>query len=158
VPPRRAAREYRPGDEVPSEHELAVAWKVARPTAARALESLRRQGFVSSVQGSSTYVRDPSAAPPRLEDYRNSGGSRNFHRAFVGRCEKAGVPVTTVHATRKACASLLVALDVHPRVAMQILRHSQIAVTMDVYSQVTSDSTLNALKRLGEQLEGGNAA
>ena len=83
---------------------------------------------------------------------------RNFHRAFVGRCEKAGVPVTTVHATRKACASLLVALDVHPRVAMQILRHSQIAMTMDVYSQVTSDSTLQALKRLGEQLEGGNAS
>jgi len=37
---------------------------------------------------------------------------------------------------------------------MQILRHSQIAVTMDIYSQVTSDSTLSALKRLGEELEG----
>jgi hypothetical protein len=36
----------------------------------------------------------------------------------------------------------------------QILRHSQIAVTMDVYSQVTSDSTLRALKALGERLEG----
>ena len=79
---------------------------------------------------------------------------RNFHRAFIARCRKAGVPVTTVHATRKACASLLVALDVHPRVAMQILRHSQIAVTMDVCSQVTSDATSRALKRLGEELEG----
>ena len=79
---------------------------------------------------------------------------RNFHRAFVARCRHAGVPVTTVHATRKACASLLVALDVHPRVAMQILRHSQIAVTMDIYSQVTSDYTSSALKRLGEELEG----
>jgi hypothetical protein len=63
------------------------------------------------------------------------------------------VPTTTVHAARKACASLLVALDVHPRVAMQILRHSQIAVTMDVCSQVTSESTLRALKALGERLE-----
>ena len=59
---------------------------------------------------------------------------------------------TTVHATRKACASLLVAVDVHPRVAMQILRHSQIAVTMDIYSQVTPAATAEALKRLGEQL------
>jgi len=41
---------------------------------------------------------------------------------------------------------------------MQILRHSQIAVTMDAYSQVTSDSILQALKRFGEQLEGGDAA
>jgi integrase len=78
---------------------------------------------------------------------------RNFYRAFQTRCRRAGVPTTTVHATRKACASLLVALDVHPRVAMQILRHSQIAVTMDVYSQVTSESTLRALKALGERLE-----
>ena len=34
--------------------------------------------------------------------------------------------------TRKTCGSLLAALDVHPRVAMQILRHSRIAVTMEI--------------------------
>jgi integrase len=79
---------------------------------------------------------------------------RNFHRAFKERATKAGVPVTSVHATRRACASLLVALDVHPRVAMQILRHSQIAVTMDVYSQVSSAATVEALKRLGQELTG----
>jgi hypothetical protein len=28
---------------------------------------------------------------------------------------------------------LLVELDVHPRVAMQILRHSRISITMDIY-------------------------
>jgi integrase len=82
---------------------------------------------------------------------------RYFHRAFVARCERAGVPVTPVHSTRKACASLLVALDVHPRVAMQILRHSQIAVTMDVYSRVTADSTMRALRQLGEQLDDRSA-
>ena len=80
---------------------------------------------------------------------------RNFYSALQTRCRRAGVPMTTVHATRKACASLLVALDVHPGGHQgQILRHSQIAVTMDIYSQVTSDSTLRALKALGERLEG----
>jgi integrase len=64
---------------------------------------------------------------------------------------KAGVPVR-VHATRRTCASLLVALDVHPRVAMTILRHSKIAVTMDIYTQVSSASTKEALKRLGNEL------
>ena len=34
-----------------------------------------------------------------------------------------------MHGTRKTCASLLTALDVHPRVAMRILRHSKIADT-----------------------------
>jgi len=80
---------------------------------------------------------------------------RNFHRAFVARCKRAKVPVTPVHAARKACATLLVALDVHPRVAMQILRHSQIAVTMDIYSKVTSESTRDAVRRLGSELDGG---
>ena len=45
-------------------------------------------------------------------------------------------------------------MDVHPRVVMQILRHSQIAVTMNVYSEVTSNETREALKRLGKELEG----
>jgi hypothetical protein len=52
-----------------------------------------------------------------------------------------------------ACASLLVAMVVRPQVVMQILRHSQIAVTMNVYSEVTSAETREALKRLGKSLE-----
>jgi integrase len=46
-----------------------------------------------------------------------------------------------VHGTRKTCASLLAALDVHPRVAMRILRHSKIAVTMEIYTEAPSDAT-----------------
>ena len=46
---------------------------------------------------------------------------RNFHRDFKARCAKAGVRPISVHSTRRTCASLLVALDVHPRVAMQVL-------------------------------------
>ncbi len=79
---------------------------------------------------------------------------RNFHRDFKKRSAKAGVPAIPVHTTRKTCASLLVALDVHPRVAMQVLRHSQIAVTMNVYSEASSDATRTALQRLGSKLEG----
>jgi hypothetical protein len=79
---------------------------------------------------------------------------RTFYRAFQTRCRRAGVPTTTVHATRKACASLLIAVDIHPRGGHADTAQSQITVTMDVNSQVTSDSTLRALKALGERLEG----
>lgn len=79
---------------------------------------------------------------------------RNFNRSFTTACERAGVRVIPVHATRKTFASLLVALDVHPRVAMQVLRHSQISVTMDVYAEVSSEATRRALKRLGKRLDG----
>jgi len=45
------------GDEVPSERALALEWGVARPTAARALQELRRLGLVESRQGSGSFVR-----------------------------------------------------------------------------------------------------
>ncbi len=76
---------------------------------------------------------------------------RNFNRSF-DRCIKAArVPRITVHGTRKTCASLLAALDVHPRVAMRILRHSKIAVTMEIYTEAPSDATRDALRKLSEQ-------
>ena len=82
---------------------------------------------------------------------------RNFHTAFKTRAAKAGVPIIPVHATRRTCASLLVALDVHPRVAMAVLRHSRIAMTMEVYSQVSSQAAREALRQLGGQLGDGSA-
>ncbi|SEG92173.1 Site-specific recombinase XerD [Thermomonospora echinospora] len=77
---------------------------------------------------------------------------RNFNRSFATACDRAGVRRVPVHVTRKTCASLLVALDIHPRVVMQILRHSQIAVTMDIYSEVSTAATRKALRKLGKQL------
>ena len=77
---------------------------------------------------------------------------RNFNRSFNSRCDKAGVRRIRVHDTRHTCASLLAALDVHPRVAMAILRHAQISITMEVYTEVPDEVTRAALKRLGDQL------
>ncbi|GAA1571746.1 site-specific integrase [Actinomadura kijaniata] len=77
---------------------------------------------------------------------------RNVNRAFASRCVAAGVKVIRVHDTRHTCGKLLAALDVHPRVAMQILRHSKISITMEVYTEVPSESTRAALKQLGEHL------
>ena len=58
-------------------------------------------------------------------------------------------PRSPVHGTRKTCGSLLAALDVHPRVAMQILRHSKIAITMEIYTEVPSAATREALQQAG---------
>lgn len=79
---------------------------------------------------------------------------RNFFRSYVHRIEKAGVSRISVHDARRTCASLLADLDVHPRVAMQILRHADFDITMEIYTQVSSKQTRDALKRLGERLEG----
>ncbi|WP_306357715.1 MULTISPECIES: GntR family transcriptional regulator [unclassified Nocardia] len=61
-----------PGDEVPSERELATDWKVARPTAAKALQVLRQQRLVESRRGSGTFVLEPHAAPRARERYERA--------------------------------------------------------------------------------------
>lgn len=74
---------------------------------------------------------------------------RSFHRLIAA----AGVPDRAVHDARRTCATLLVDLDVHPRVIMQILRHAQISVTMEIYSQAPSRQTREALRRLSDSLD-----
>ena len=39
-----------------------------------------------------------------------------------------------------------------PRVAMAILRHSRIAITMEIYTQVPDKATRDALRRLSDEL------
>ena len=68
----------------------------------------------------------------------------------------AGVRRITIHDTRRTCGSLLAALDVHPRVAMAILRHSRIALTMEIYTQVPDKTTRDALRRLSDWLGQGD--
>ncbi|MFE7664440.1 site-specific integrase [Streptomyces celluloflavus] len=63
---------------------------------------------------------------------------RSFHRLTA----KAGLPRIRVHDARHGAATLLAAGNVHPRVAMEILGHSKISVTMDIYTHVP-----DALKR-----------
>ncbi len=48
----------------------------------------------------------------------------------------AGLPRQRFHDLRRCCASLLLAQHVPMRVVIEILGHSQIALTMDTYSHV----------------------
>src|SRR5690242_18839098 len=77
---------------------------------------------------------------------------RAVGRRFDLRCAKAGVRRIRVHDTRRTRGSLLAAFDVHPRVAMQILRHSKIAITMEIYTEVPSAATRDALRKLSQWL------
>jgi integrase len=44
---------------------------------------------------------------------------RTLNRRFTVRCGQAGVRHLTVHDARRTCATLLAALEVHPRVIMR---------------------------------------
>ena len=79
---------------------------------------------------------------------------RNFNRSYDNRIAKAKVRRITVHDARRTCGTLLADLDVHPRIAMAILRHARFSVTMEIYTQVSNEQTREALRKLGESLDG----
>ena len=85
-----------------------------------------------------------SEAPCVLADMARSGA--------LDRLAADATRVWQQHDARRTCGSLLADLDVHPRVAMQILRHANFKITMEIYTQVTDQQTRDALKRLGESL------
>lgn len=48
----------------------------------------------------------------------------------------------------------LVALKVHPKVAQRILRHSQIAMRMEVYAEASEEEVRAALGKLSDAMGG----
>ena len=94
--------------------------------------------------------------PTSLSCYAAATSRMNslISRSRSARAGRAGVRTVTAHAARRTCASRLVDLDVHPPVIMEILRHADFNVTMEIYSQASSKATRDALTRLGESLDG----
>ncbi|MFF8916886.1 tyrosine-type recombinase/integrase [Streptomyces sp. NPDC015032] len=76
-----------------------------------------------------------------------------FSRSFNALVKRSGVRRITVRLARHTCGTLLAFLKVHPKVAQAILRHSQISMTMDVYTHVVGDGEREAVAMLAELLE-----
>ncbi|MCE3036087.1 tyrosine-type recombinase/integrase [Streptomyces sp. CMSTAAHL-2] len=76
-----------------------------------------------------------------------------FSRTFERLVKRAGVRRITVRLARHTCGTLLAFLKVHPKVAQAILRHSQIRMTLDVYTHVVGDDEREAVALLAELLE-----
>jgi len=64
---------------------------------------------------------------------------RNLLRAFYAILRMSELPRVRFHDLRHSAATLLLAQGVHPRVVMDLLGHSSIAVTLDTYSHVIPD-------------------
>ncbi|MFJ6522570.1 tyrosine-type recombinase/integrase [Streptomyces filamentosus] len=70
---------------------------------------------------------------------------RNLYRSFTRVAKNAGLRVVRLHDARHGTATLLTAAGVPPRVVMEILGPSQIAVTMNVYTHVVQDTQREAV-------------
>ncbi|WP_258382936.1 tyrosine-type recombinase/integrase, partial [Streptomyces sp. NTH33] len=73
---------------------------------------------------------------------------RDVYRSFTRVAADAGLRVVRLHDARHGCATLLKAAGVAPRVIREILGHSRISITMDVYTHVVHDTQREAISHM----------
>jgi integrase len=74
--------------------------------------------------------------------------SNLLRRSFRPLLERAGLPRIRFHDLRHTAATLLLGLGRHPKVVSEMLGHSQISVTLDLYSHVTPTMQREAVQAL----------
>lgn len=75
---------------------------------------------------------------------------RNCTRIVQDQCERAGLRRVRLHDFRHGCVSVLLGLGVPPRTVMEIVGHSTIEMTMNVYAHVSLDEKRSALDKVGQ--------
>lgn len=78
--------------------------------------------------------------------------SNLLRRSFRPLLERAGLPRIRFHDLRHTAATLMLGLGRHPKVVSEMLGHSQISVTLDLYSHVTPTMQREASQALGALL------
>ncbi|MDE3075004.1 MAG: site-specific integrase [Chloroflexota bacterium] len=79
----------------------------------------------------------------------------NLTVSFQRLLKRTGSPRQRFHDLRHTCASLLLAQGVHPRVVMEVLCHSNINLTMNIYSHVIPDLQREAADKMDAILSSG---
>ena len=74
--------------------------------------------------------------------------------SFLPLLEKAGLPTIRFHNLRHTAATLMMGKGVHPKVMSEMLGHSQVSITLDLYSHVTPTMQQQATEALDEVLSG----
>ncbi|MGH9304928.1 MAG: tyrosine-type recombinase/integrase [Acidimicrobiales bacterium] len=76
----------------------------------------------------------------------------NFAKAFVRACEKAGLGHWHPHEARHSAASVMLAQGVPLEVVSEVLGHSSISITKDVYGHLVEDMKRDAAERTADVL------
>ncbi|MFH0801161.1 MAG: site-specific integrase [bacterium] len=77
---------------------------------------------------------------------------RNFSRRFENILKKARLPRIRFHDLRHTFATRLLELNEHPKIVQELLGHSRITTTLDIYSHVDPELKVKAAGRLNEML------
>lgn len=73
---------------------------------------------------------------------------------FKSLLKKAGLPVIRFHDLRHTAATTLLALGVNPKIVQEMLGHTEIGMTLDIYSHVLPTMQKEAMHKLNSALWG----
>jgi integrase len=79
-----------------------------------------------------------------------------LRRCFRPLLKKAGLPEVRFHDLRHTAATLLMSLGVHQKVVSEMLGHSTVLITQDLYSHVTPTMQQQAVTALDALLKSSN--
>ena len=81
-----------------------------------------------------------------------------LRRSYRPLLERAGLPPVRFHDLRHTAATLLLGQGVHPKIASEMLGHSTVAITLDLYSHVTESMQRQAAGAMDTLLAGDKQA
>lgn len=76
-----------------------------------------------------------------------------IRRSFRPLLEKAQLPVMRFHDLRHSTATLLLSIGIHPKIVQELLGHSQILVTLEIYSHVLPPLQQEAIQQFNAVLQ-----
>jgi integrase len=73
---------------------------------------------------------------------------RNYNRTFQRLRKKAGLEGVSPHVLRHTFATRLAEINIHPKVAQELLGHSKVATTLDIYTHANLGLKKQAISKL----------
>lgn len=115
-----------------------------QPFVAQALKEMRTRRSKAAVRRGNPVVTETDAV---FKVPRTIAEIVRKDAAFAGLIPQKSPTSKRVdfHALRKSCARILIELNVHPKVIQQVLRHSDIRLTMDLYGELGEDDLFREL-------------
>jgi integrase len=119
---------------------------IIAPFALKALKEHRERQLVEKGRADASWQEHDYVFCTTLGTHLNpTRDMLDLLKAFL---KRAGLPGVRFHDLRHSSATLLLSLGVHPKVVQEILGHSQISMTLDIYSHVLPGMHQDAMARL----------
>src|SRR5262249_20761262 len=140
-------------------------YKLAQPKTARSRRSIALSPFVvDALRGHAQQQQEEQARIERQEkeyhfvfsrlDGRFLSPFTLVHSDFPRLLKKAGLPHIRFHDLRHTAATILLTNGVNPKVVSEMLGHSSVAITLDIYSHVLPHLQQSVAEVMGDILMG----